>query len=95
MNSEQVLAKKRAEVMIAFSEGKEIEFMDRANKWHKNTDPSWDWDSWDYRVKEEPLELWVNVYEDDIYVHETKEKALFFAGGNCIKTIRMVEADDK
>ena len=44
-------------VMQAYTDGKEIEFRQRCdvNKTYKVIDlPSWDWDNYDYRVKETP-----------------------------------------
>lgn len=50
MNRENT--KKAAEVMLAFVAGEEIEFR-RCDSltWYLDTDPTWDWDAYDYRVK--------------------------------------------
>ena len=44
-------AKRQAEVMIAFSEGKEIECSNKdRNNWDVNRYPSWIWSEYDYRI---------------------------------------------
>jgi len=45
-------SRKMANVMLAYSEGKEIEYLDSAsNQWAVTTHPSWDWSRYNYRVK--------------------------------------------
>lgn len=52
MKEVQKEAKRRAEVMLAFAEGKEIENRCRGrDDWDEVIDPSWDWFSNDYRIK--------------------------------------------
>lgn len=42
-------------VMQAFNDGSKIEFKAHHGKeWHHNPSPSWNWDTFEYRVKEEP-----------------------------------------
>ena len=55
MTPAQQEAKRRAEVMLAFAEGKEIE-CDRggAERYMPNERPTWDWSCNDYRVKPTP-----------------------------------------
>lgn len=55
-------------VMQAAEAGKEIEII-RVNApykddWHFTDSPAFDWANFDYRIKTEPMELWVNVFED-------------------------------
>jgi len=55
MTPEQEEAKRRAVVMLAFSEGKRIEyFEDMCNKWLEVKKPAWQWSDVLYRVAEEP-----------------------------------------
>lgn len=52
------------EVVTAFKNGKTIEARHKAmGDWHVAV-PAWDFHQFDYRIKPEPLELWVNVFED-------------------------------
>ena len=52
MTREEV--RKAAEVMIAYADGKEIEYTIKgSNKWTKVESPSFNWD-WEYRVKPKP-----------------------------------------
>lgn len=52
MTKEQ--ARKAAEVMLAYADGKEIEYTIKGrNKWTKVESPSFNWD-WEYRVKPKP-----------------------------------------
>lgn len=50
MNDAQKEAKRRAEVMLAFAEGKEIEYS-WGGGWNFCSDPVWDWHTNDYRIK--------------------------------------------
>lgn len=45
-------ARQQAEVMIAFAEGKTIEYRENGEHvWEYAKTPSWDWFSFDYRIK--------------------------------------------
>lgn len=65
-------ARHKASVMIAFAEGKEIQFKGRnedERKWMTVPDPTWRFHEFDYRVKPEerkPREwtVWINEKED-------------------------------
>lgn len=48
-------AKKAAEVMMAYAEGKEIEFYnDCSELWEKHSNPFFNWGTSEYRIKKEP-----------------------------------------
>lgn len=48
-------ARKAAEVMLAYAEGKKIEAKgNRGDKWAYTPDPAFVWGSCDYRIKKEP-----------------------------------------
>lgn len=49
-------------VMQAFKEGKVIEYRNMLGSWYSSTDPMWNWDKYDYRVKPEPKEDWLVEY---------------------------------
>ena len=51
MTKEQQEAKRKAEVMLAFAEGKEIEFKGSEDIWEEIEFPIWAWDSANYRIK--------------------------------------------
>ena len=86
MNIEET--KKAIEVMQAFVDGKDIQYRPiDASDWrvYRHTNPparichvTWSWSDYDYRVKPEPLECWVTVYNDHLpsTVHTSKEGAL-------------------
>lgn len=91
-------AKILAPIITAFGEGKAIQAKHiRNDRWEdvnlldleNNSD-------WEYRIKPEPREFWVNIYEDgDIFIHPSKEKALQNAGSKRIpQTIRLREVID-
>lgn len=53
------------EVVTAFKNGKKIEFKNPTiGTWWEARHPRWNFYHYDYRVKPEPMELWVNVYDD-------------------------------
>lgn len=62
MNREET--KKAIEVMQAYVDGKEIEAWERG-VFSDTSNPAWGWDVFDYRIKPEPLTLWVNEYKDN------------------------------
>ena len=49
-------ARKAAEVMLAYADGKEIEYLNAFNEWHYIPNPlfSWDKNHGNYRIKSEP-----------------------------------------
>lgn len=59
----QERAKKQAEVMLAYAEGKEIERYTNMASWMLDDDPTWNWIDNDYRVKKTPkvVKLWAYV----------------------------------
>lgn len=69
MNAEET--KQAAAVMIA-SETKNIQQRYRHGKsddgWVDVPDPEWDWDTFDYRIAPEPMEVDVWVHEDGTIV---------------------------
>ena len=65
-------ARKAAEVMMAYAEGKEIEHFDEyINDWDKVDDPKFNWGIDVYRIKKEPTyrpfknkeECWAEILE--------------------------------
>ena len=71
----------KIKVMQAFEDGKKIQ-SSYGGKWEDNCDPRWDWPKVEYRIKPEPLELWVNFFpnnlpltEGSLYVHVDEEEA--------------------
>ena len=76
----RVETKKAIAVMQAYVDGKQIE---AAQENYTSTlqegcdSPLWDWSSYSYRVKPEPIECWVNVLDGEICstVYMTKEEA--------------------
>lgn len=60
MTNEREEARRKAEVMLAFADGAEIQFYHWTNEdWDDVGHPSWNWDGNDYRVKPKPRECWV------------------------------------
>lgn len=51
------------DVMTAHKNGKQVECKPRnGGSWKVVQCPCWNWELNEYRVKQEPLEVWVNVY---------------------------------
>ena len=57
-------AQDKIEVMQAFIEGKEIQLRRRVSgtNWAISPAPAWAWDSFDYRIKPEHIEIWITYY---------------------------------
>ncbi len=86
------------DVMQMASIGKPIEFRGLSNRgsgsWISNPDPKWNWESFEYRVKPEPREFWVNIYDRDAIdniAHLSKENADRAAGAARVKCILVRE----
>ena len=47
-------ARKAAEVMRAYADGKEIEFLNLGKEWITTLNPMFGWELFDYRIKPEP-----------------------------------------
>jgi len=63
-------------VMQAAAEGKKIEFRDLVYvAWADCPNPKWNWGYFDYRVKPEPREFWINLYPCNMYPYDSKESA--------------------
>ena len=88
--------KTKIEVMQAALDGEKIEFQDSNGDWI-DSDPAWNWNSTDYRIKPKPREFWVNIYasKDMGYAYETEEKAVQAGGINALKTIKVREVLDE
>ena len=54
-------------VMQAFENGAEIEAKPIVvGDWEEETEPEWDWVSFDYRIKKQPKEIWMVKLADRI-----------------------------
>ena len=82
MNTKEII-----DVIQAFEDGKEIEHSLRTeNIWRKGTnDPCWNFARFDYRVKQKPLEYWVNIYDQGRYTYTTKTAARDSAGKDIVR----------
>ena len=88
------IARKAAEVMLAFADGKKIQAKSRTSEWYDlHGDPTWDWNGFNYRVKPEPREWWVNEYRDGPadFIYPSKEKADSECASNRIRRFRVRE----
>ncbi len=97
--------KERIAIEQAFLDGKETEWrLDDGGIWDKiytgqNKDGYiFNWGKFDYRIKQEPMEFWVNVYEPNAGIcygfHETKNGAVSGKSPDCIKTIKVMEVTE-
>lgn len=85
MNEQKELTKKAIAVMSAWVAGKKIEckkmygsYQTLDNKWYETGVPSWDWNDYDYRIKEEPVyEAYTNAKE---FLEAQKEHGPYVKG---------------
>ena len=94
MNTFQKSAKARAEIMLAFAEGKTIQGLESDGKWVDLCYPSWDWECEEFRIRPEPFAIWVNVHSDGSTFSYPDELGAVTASRNdkSVRTIKMVEA---
>jgi hypothetical protein len=86
-------------VMQAYEDGARIEHTvkDKTLPWLLTDEPLWDWDAYEYRVKQEPLTVWVNVYEKNgdltFYSYEAEHLAYRCRskGGRTVKMQEVAE----
>lgn len=93
-NEEREELKRRIEVMQACLDGRPIEVRSRyryGSNWYVAMDPNWDWTSFDYRIKREPREWWVNVYLSDCCISKSKQEADQNASSERIECIHVRE----
>lgn len=90
--------KQKIEVMQAAEDGKDIEIKGTklsGDYWHTNSEYCWDWANFDYRIKPEPIEFWVNVYSGHTGSrYATKETAESNAEHGVLRTIKMQEVTE-
>jgi hypothetical protein len=98
--------KQKIAIMQAAADGKDILFRER----YVNVQPftqvrdlngiPWNWVDYDYKVKQEPLEFWINIYYNDIKnehgtIHKSKdiaiENKLLDKDCETIKVIQVIE----
>jgi hypothetical protein len=90
--------KEKIKVMQAALDGKEIEIS--VDSYRRGGLIEWrpadngvyfNWERNDYRIKPEPMEFWVNVYDDGSALHESESNARECRRPMCIKTIKVRE----
>ena len=91
--------KEKIAVMQAFEDGKAIfeRLLYHGAEWKSCEYPIWNWSSREYKVKEEPIVLWVNVYDYGMHIHDSKadaKKCLSSKGGKTIKFRQVMEDED-
>jgi len=82
--------KEKIAVMQAFEDGKEIfeRPLCHGGEWKSCEYPTWNWVSREYMAKEEPREIWVNVYDYGpmgAYRSEFDANVCISEGGKTIK----------
>lgn len=89
-------AEKIIEVVQAFADGKEIESRELGCcEWSACYSPIWNWAKYDYRVKHEPMERWLNIYDDcdGGIAHTTRKDADRDKAPGRVAVVRLVEAE--
>ena len=82
-------------VIAAHRDGKAVEALDPSfGKWRAATGPCWDFSRFDYRIKPEPMVVWVTVYPTHVggvYSSEANANVLRGRGGTIRKFIEVIE----
>jgi len=85
------------EVMQAYVDGKEVECLARrvsGDEWEKVVSPAWNWIRYDYRIKPEPREYYLNIYKEAVTVFANRIDANVCAKSDrvaCIKVREVIE----
>ena len=76
MTNEREEARRKAEVMLAFADGAEIQYSVKGScEWMHAEDVFWNWCGCDYRVKPKPREAWVVFDSGDAWVAYKDEES--------------------
>lgn len=83
-------------VLTAYKEGKTIQARHRDDEkttWLQATEPCWDWETYDYRVKPEPRIVWINEYANGIWgcANSSKQAVKNSTSDECIACRKFVE----
>jgi len=82
----------KIKVMQAALDGKEIEILSCSDNWVQSNAQTWDWCNNDYRIKQEPVEFWVNVHDSGyLEVLPNTLATIKAANVHIIKTIKVRE----
>ena len=67
--------------MLAYDRGEQIEFLDREEmEWHGVSNPTWDWNRFDYRVKPKPKYVPFETAEEFITAQRKKGNVIINKG---------------
>ena len=84
------------EILQAMKEGKIIQFyIPNSGKWLKKSNLFPEFNSTTYRIKPEPKVIWVNEYNTEYTVYDSKEEAEECACNPVRKTIKYQEVIDE
>ena len=65
----------KIEVMTACLDGKEIEMFCDLGVWVTRKTPFFNWKDIDYRIKPEPITIWVNIHNSTFNAHKSEARA--------------------
>ena len=84
--------KEKISIMQACLDGKDIQ-VQTSGKWiFTNINTDFNWAHYDYRIKPEPLTIWVNIYDKGFSSYESASLAEIWAADNVIRTAKFIEA---
>ena len=82
-------------IVKAVDEGKEIQASASDGNWFTKHAGTFNFQENKYRVKPEPLVMYVNIWRCGANAHYSEEDAKKFAGSNCTRVaVKMVEVQD-
>jgi len=91
----------KIKVMQAALDGKTIQamFLNISDEWDDQVSvvKNWNWEALDYRIKQEPMEFWVNIYDGgaEQLFFNSKMEAINAAGNDVQNTILLREVTDE
>ena len=82
-------------VIQAHRDGKAIQYRHKCSEWSPAPQPNWNFSAYDYRIKPEPLECWVNVYPQGVpSIWGSEQDAKRTAGSNAARiAVHMKEVE--
>ena len=83
--------KEKIKVMQAALDGEIVQYRDTFGNWYSNNDNLWNWGDYDYRIKPEPMEFIIDIYDGNRYEIASDRNRLMLSKLGKFKTIKVRE----
>ena len=93
--------KEQIEIMTHYLNGGDVEFKlknDDRNKWKITSNPSWDWESYEYQIKQQKQKVTIEKWllkdnNGDFFIREGDKNHIEYAFRNKVKLLETYEVE--